>query len=143
MGASMFNKSLAVGIIPVFALLVGTSAQTPRSVWDGVYTQEQATRGALSSGLCTQCHGDSFQGDPAPPLTGPDFLTKWDGTTVGDLFELIRQTMPDDDPGALTPAQYADLLAYILSLNKFPSGSTELATDAKLLNEIRFVATKP
>jgi hypothetical protein len=76
-------------------------------------------------------------------LTGPDFLAKWDGSTLGDLFELIRQTMPDDDPGALTPAQYADLLAYILSLNKFPSGSTELATDAKPLNEIRFVATKP
>jgi hypothetical protein len=51
--------------------------------------------------------------------------------------------MPDDDPGALTRAQYADLLAYILSLNKFPSGSTELATDVKPLNEIRFVAAKP
>ncbi|HEY7443962.1 MAG TPA: cytochrome c [Vicinamibacterales bacterium] len=139
----MLTKSRAVGILLMFALLTVTSAQTARSVWDGVYTQEQATRGALSSGLCTQCHGDSFQGDPAPPLTGPDFLAKWDGSTLGDLFELIRQTMPDDDPGALTREQYADLLAYILSLNKFPSGSTELATDAKLLNEIRFVATKP
>ncbi|HEY7448347.1 MAG TPA: c-type cytochrome [Vicinamibacterales bacterium] len=141
-GAFMFTKSLLVGIIIGLAVLAVTSAQTSRSVWDGVYTQEQATRGALSSGLCTQCHGDSFQGDPAPPLTGPDFLTKWDGRTVGDLFELIRQTMPDDDPGALSREQYADLLAYILSLNKFPSGSTELATDAKPLNEIRFEAKR-
>jgi mono/diheme cytochrome c family protein len=118
------------------------AAQTSRSVWDGVYTKEQATRGALTSGLCTQCHGDSFQGDPAPPLTGPDFLAKWDGSSVGDLFELIRQTMPDDDPGALTREQYADLLAYIFSLNKFPAGTIELATNAEPLKQIRFEATK-
>ena len=118
------------------------AAQTLRSVWDGVYTKEQATRGALTSGLCTQCHGDSFQGDPAPPLTGPDFLAKWDGRSVGDLFELIRQTMPDDDPGALSGQQYADLLAYIFSLNKFPVGSTELANQAEPLKEIRFEAKK-
>jgi mono/diheme cytochrome c family protein len=118
------------------------AAQTSGSVWDGVYTKEQATRGALTSGLCTQCHGDSFQGDPAPPLTGPDFLAKWDGSSVGDLFELIRQTMPDDDPGALTREQYADLLAYIFSLNKFPAGTIELATNAEPLKQIRFEATK-
>lgn len=140
MKISIFLYSLIVAIsVPGAASLL---AQTSRSVWDGVYTKEQATRGALTSGLCTQCHGDSFQGDPAPPLTGPDFLAKWDGRSVGDLFELIRQTMPDDDPGALSGQQYADLLAYIFSLNKFPAGSMELADAAEPLTQIRFEASK-
>ena len=146
----MVPKFSALTLVLIFWLSViliiagpGLSAQTSRSVWDGVYTREQATRGALTSGLCTQCHGDSFQGDPAPPLTGADFLAKWDGRSVGDLFELIRQTMPDDDPGSLVGQQYADLLAYIFSLNKFPAGTTELATEAEPLKQIRFAASKP
>ena len=150
LSSPMFPKPSALTLVLIFWLSVilimagpGLSAQTSRSVWDGLYTREQATRGALTSGLCTQCHGDSFQGDPAPPLTGADFLAKWDGRSVGDLFELIRQTMPDDDPGSLTREQYADLLAYIFSLNKFPSGMMELATDAELLKQIRFAASKP
>jgi mono/diheme cytochrome c family protein len=139
----MVKRILVVYVVVGLATVAVTFAQSSRSVWDGVYTKEQATRGALSSGLCTQCHGDSFQGDPAPPLTGPDFLAKWDGRTVGDLFELIRQTMPDDDPGALTREQYADLLAYIFSLNKFPAGTTELADEAEPLKQIRFQAARP
>ena len=142
-GESMTARVLIVCVCIGLVVAVALSAQSTRSIWDGVYTREQATRGALTSGLCTQCHGDSFQGDPAPPLTGADFLTKWDGRSVGDLFELIRQTMPDDDPGALTGQQYADLLAYVFSLNKFPAGTTELASNAEPLKQIRFQAEKP
>ena len=122
-----------------------TPPSTPlaRSVWDGVYTAAQARSGVLTSGLCTSCHGDSFEGDRGPALTGPDFIERWNGRTVGDLFELIRLTMPDDDPGALTRQQYADLVAYILSSNKFPAGKTELARDTVILKEIRFEAGKP
>ena len=114
-----------------------------RSVWDGVYTAAQARSGALTSGLCTSCHGDSFEGDRGPALTGAEFVGRWDGRTVGDLFELIRLTMPDDDPGALTRQQYADLVAYILSTNKFPAGKAELGRDVAVLKEIRFEGNKP
>ena len=122
-----------------------TPPSTPltRSVWDGVYTAAQARSGALTSGLCTSCHGDSFEGDRGPALTGPDFIERWNGRTVGDLFELIRLTMPDDDPGALTRQQYADLVAYILNTNKFPAGKTEIARDTAVLKQIRFEAMKP
>jgi hypothetical protein len=114
-----------------------------RSVWDGVYTLAQAKRGALKSGLCVTCHGDEFRGDPAPDLAGPDFLIRWDGRTLGDLFDLIRLTMPDDDPGALPREQYADLVAYILAVNKLPIGSTEIGIDPAPLKQIRILATKP
>ena len=120
----------------------GTSP-TPQSVWDGVYTLAQAKRGALKSGLCTSCHGDSFAGGSAPELAGEAFLSRWEGRTVADLFDLIRLTMPDDDPGALPREQYADLIAYILAVNKFPEGRTEIGTAIDPLKTIRILATKP
>ena len=129
------------------ALTIAASAQEPttqtRTVWDGVYTLDQAKRGALKSGLCTQCHGDGFAGGAAPELAGDGFLSRWDGRTVGDLFDLIRLTMPDDDPGGLPREQYADLVAYILAVNKFPTGKGEIGTTAEPLKQIRLLATKP
>ena len=113
-----------------------------RSVWDGVYTLAQARRGALKSGLCVECHGDGFLGGPAPELAGPAFASSWNGRTVGDLFDLIRLTMPDDDPGALSREVYADLVAYILAVNKYPAGATEVGTDSSVLKLIR-IEPKP
>jgi mono/diheme cytochrome c family protein len=116
-----------------------------RSVWDGVFTEKQAKRGeSLFSQNCASCHGDALTGgEIAPPLAGGDFLANWNGLTVGDLFERIRRSMPQDDPGRLSRQQDADVLAYILSFNKFPTGETELPHDTQLLRLIRFESTKP
>jgi mono/diheme cytochrome c family protein len=116
-----------------------------RSVWDGVYTQEQAERGhSLYNRHCASCHGDTLAGgDVPPPLAGSDFLANWNGLTVGDLFERVRRSMPQDDPGRLSRQQNADVLAYIFSFNKFPGGKTELEHDTELLKQIRIEATKP
>ena len=119
-----------------------TTASAARSVWDGVYTLEQAKRGALKSGLCVPCHGDGFVGGPAAQLAGPEFTTRWEGRTVGDLFDLIRLTMPDDDPGSLPREQYADLMAYIFAVNKYPAGKTEIGIDIEPLKQIRIEADK-
>jgi hypothetical protein len=113
-----------------------------RSVWDGVYTLAQAKRGALKSGLCTSCHGDSFEGQQGPELAGKAFMEEWNGRTVGDLFDLMRLTMPDDAPGSLAREEYADLLAYILAANKYPSGNTEIGIDAGPLKLIRIEPAK-
>lgn len=114
-------------------------------MWDGVYTQEQAERGhSLYNQHCASCHGDTLAGgDEAPQLAGGDFLANWNGLTVGDLFERIRRSMPQDDPGRLSRQQTTDVLAYILSFNKFPAGQTELPHDTQLLKLIQIEATKP
>ena len=119
------------------------ASASSRTVWDGVYTLNQAKRGALKSGLCTHCHGDNFEGGPAPQLGGEDFMSRWSGRTVGDLFDVIRLTMPDDDPGSLPREQYADLVAYILAVNKLPTGTTEIGTQTEPLKLIRIDASKP
>jgi hypothetical protein len=45
--------------------------------------------------------------------------------------------MPSDDPGNLSSRQYADLVAYVLSENKFPAGQKEMDREVAALNEIR------
>jgi len=115
-----------------------------RSVGHGVYTSEQSKRGERTYGeSCASCHTTDLTGSQVvPALVGPDFLTKWNGAMVGDLFELVRTTMPQDGPGSLSPAQYADVLAFILNRNKFPEGKTELPSDIDELKTIRLDTSK-
>jgi quinoprotein glucose dehydrogenase len=93
---------------------------------------------------CAACHGDTLGGgEEAPPLTGTAFMANWSGLTVGDLFERIRLSMPEGRPGTLSRQQNADILAYILNVNQFPAGKTELQRDTDRLKQIRFLAEKP
>lgn len=126
---------LTVGL----TFVVAVTAQTTRSVWDGVYTAEQAKRGLAVYGKeCASCHGsDLTGGESAPPLTGAGFLSNWTGQTVGDLFERTRQSMPQSNPGKLSRAQNADVLAYLFSMNGFPDGKAELDKVAEVLKQIR------
>ena len=141
---------IALGLL-IAALLSGGSLVLPHaqeqssSVWDGVYTDDQAKRGeALYGRECASCHGAMLTGgEAAPPLTGGAFLSNWNGLTMGDLFERTRTTMPLTKPGKLPRDTIADILAYILSANKFPAGSTELPKRTEMLKQIRIDATKP
>jgi mono/diheme cytochrome c family protein len=130
--------------------LCAVRAQDPapassRSIWDGVYTEEQAKRGEpVYQKECASCHGASLGGgESAPPLTGGAFLSNWNGFTLGDLFDRIRKTMPQSGPGRLTRQQDADVLAFMLSRNKFPPGKTEIYRQSEMLKEIRFESEKP
>ena len=141
--ASSNRKTATLAVACLAAALL--HAQTSRSVWDGVYTQEQARRGeAVYSRECASCHGLALNGgESAPPLMGGEFLSNWNGLTVGDLFERIRTSMPADSPGKLTRAQNADVIARILSVNQFPQGRAELDTRVDALKQIRVESSKP
>jgi mono/diheme cytochrome c family protein len=149
-GVKIRNSAMAiVGLALLGAFASALRAQEPssseRSVWAGVYTEEQAKRGEeLYEKQCSACHGDKLAGrESAPPLTGGAFLANWNGLTLGDLFERIRKTMPQNAPGKLSRQQNADILAFVLSFNKFPAGKTELYRQAEMLKEIRFESAKP
>ena len=132
------------------SLVVGASAlwaqaDGMRSVWDGVFTAEQAERGDRAyAANCASCHGTSLTGgESAPPLTGGEFSSNWYGLTIGDLFERIRTTMPADRPGRIKREQNADILAYILRMNQFPPGKAELSSQTQFLKQIRLEAERP
>ena len=114
------------------------------SVWDGVFTQEQAERGAAQfKTSCSECHGMDLAGDGfAPALTGSDFMGNWTDLSVGDLFERIRVSMPPSGPSAVTPAQKADIVAHILNMSKFPAGTTELEPKTEVLKGIKIEMKK-
>lgn len=113
-------------------------AGTDRTVWLGVYSAAQAKRGeAVSVANCVICHGEELLGNEAPGLVGPDFLGHWTTQTVGDLFDRVKKTMPEDHPGKLSDQENADVVAYILKLNSFPEGDKELPIDLPVLNQIR------
>src|SRR5438105_8051005 len=95
-----------------FCLLRAQEASETRSVWDGVYTEEQAKRGEeVYRKECAACHGDMLTGgESAPPLTGGAFQANWNGLTLGDLFDRIRKTMPLSKPGRLRSEEHTSEL---------------------------------
>ena len=133
---------MKAGILIAAVLFLSEAAS---SVWDGVYTNVQAGRGkALYASACASCHTETLEGSgQIPPLAGPEFLKNWDGQTVADLFDKMQTTMPADAPGKLSNEQNIDLLAFLLSSNKFPAGSTELKYDRDTLKKILIRAATP
>ena len=105
----------------------------------GLFTEAQATRGErLYEQYCTACHGARLQGNPAAPLVGAVFESRWaDGQhTLDDLFYIVRTQMPYNAPGSLAKQQYADVVAYVLKMNGYAAGQAELAPSAAALKKI-------
>lgn len=140
---------LKVAIMVVIAgTAVGSAGRLiaqSKTQWDGVYTAEQAKRGeALYADQCASCHGPELTGgEMAPALVGGDFNSDWEGLPLGQLFDRMKTTMPQNSPGSLSRAQNADILALMLSKAGAPAGSTELPSQAELLNQITFKSLKP
>ncbi len=133
----------------ILILLAGSSipiavAWAEPSVWDGVYSAAQAKRGqVLYTKACASCHKEDLEGHgPTPSLTGSEFRDRWDGQTLGDLFEKIQATMPADHPGSLSREDNGAILAFILRSNEMPAGEKDLSTDSDSLAKIRFQAAK-
>jgi len=92
------------------AMLNVTAAQpSTKTTWDGVYSEDQAAKGA----------------------------------TLTDVFDRTRVYMPADNVGSLSRDQVAVITAFLLKLNGFPAGSSELSTTAQDLAQIKYVAVKP
>jgi mono/diheme cytochrome c family protein len=129
--AALFLASAAVG-----------AQETTSSALDGVYTVAQALQGEEAFAQhCAVCHGASLGGvGEAPALVGAQFISDFNGLTLGDLFERIRTTMPLNNPGALSRDQYSNILAFVLKSNGFPAGPRELYKRSEYLNVIRFDA---
>jgi mono/diheme cytochrome c family protein len=134
-----------------FALLAGIFAacsfttawaQAPASVLAGVYTADQAKRGAtVYADQCAACHGDALLGnDPIPALAGAEFQGKW--KSVGELFEKTSTSMPALAPGSLSGPEVAQVIAHMLSVNKYPAGTTELAGKLEPLMLIKMEPSK-
>ncbi len=142
---------LAVGacglacVIAPTAVAQGLGAAGPvASVWDGVFTEAQATRGqAVYTGACALCHGRRLNGAPddpdmrsTPPLARARFVRVWEGRSLATLFEYTQATMPEDNPSSLTEQENVDVIAYMLSVGGMPAGDDELQPDPRSLARV-------
>jgi cytochrome c5 len=144
----VFGSSLvtaAMGASSAVGSYSAVAAQDMKSQWNGAFTVEQAGRGeALYTDKCNVCHGAELRGtEMAPGLIDDVFSAKWNDQTLGDLFDRIRRTMPQNDPGTLSGPQAADVLAFVLLKANYPAGTQELPTDGDLLKMYKFLASKP
>jgi len=121
------------------------SRPAARTVWDSVYSANQAARGetAYAKG-CARCHGAALTGgDQATPLTGPAFLGNWNGQSLIDLQQRIKTTMPSDSIGIYDQKFITDVVAFMLKANGFPAGQAELSTENDSLKTIVIRASRP
>ncbi len=99
-----------------------------------MFTEAQGTRGeSLYAGLCGSCHGSALQGVSAPALADSRFIEKWREGPLESVFNFIRQRMPlGRSPNAprIPDRDYLDILTYILKVNGYRSGPTDLTTDS-------------
>jgi mono/diheme cytochrome c family protein len=121
----------------------GPTTAAARTTNDGVFSEDQARQGeAAFKDRCAACHGEDLTGAGfAPPLTSDAFLGHWVDKKVGELFVIVKATMPSNSPGSLTDAVYADLVAFLLKANGYPAGGQPLPTEPAGLDQI--VIAKP
>jgi cytochrome c5 len=128
----MNRAGTALAVLLLAALAAEAQNASSPSILSGVFTAEQAKRGNDAyQASCSACHGSDLHAtDPeAVDLAGPAIRAKWNGKTLQDRFETIRDTMPPGNTNTLGDKTYMDILAFILQSNEFPAGTQELGPE--------------
>ena len=134
----------AVLVLPalVFAAALTVAQENGKTVADGVYSEEQATRGAASYDTsCSGCHRPDLGGANGPALRGERFARIFAGKDLKTLYTKIATTMPRGAAASLGDAVYLDIVAHILQENGFPAGGAELT--AEQLSGVQVLPGKP
>jgi mono/diheme cytochrome c family protein len=134
----MIQRILMTVVMAGFTFgIVTAAAQAPtKSTNDGVYTKAQGERGQkVFADKCTTCHEPSR-------FSGEAFHESWDNKAMKELWDVASGTMPEDNPGSLKQQEYADILAYFLSLNAYPAGETELQGNGPAMAAIKIEKKK-
>jgi cytochrome c len=91
-------------------------------------TAEITEGGTLYAANCAKCHGPTGAGtDEVPAVVGDNALPLDPGpkskirkaqfVTAKDVFDFIKTSMPQDNPGSLSDNQYYAIVAFDLKLN--------------------------
>jgi mono/diheme cytochrome c family protein len=117
-----------------FLIVFQAAADAP-----ALYTAAQASAGAaIFAQSCATCHGANLEGVAGPALKGPAFhqMAAAQALNAQSLLTVVSQSMPQDNPGSLTPEQYNAVVAYILQQNGYPAGTSELSASSPDLKNL-------
>src|SRR5688572_3468484 len=133
---------IVIGIASVALAAIGSFAAAPAalaggqdraSVWDGLYQEEQATRGKVEYDYnCGNCHISDLSGDSikdVPPLAGTDFWASWPAKPSKECRTSWPLTMPKTTPGAWARRPTTATPPTTSSRTRFPAGSAALGSD--------------
>jgi len=133
--AAAASSCLAICSLTVYTAAGQPAADAP-ALADGVFSAAQVQRGRESFlDECIECH------ELAEFTAAGAYFEQQDGERLWDIFEFIWSEMPEDKPAWLEPEEYADILAYLLSVYGFPTGERDMPTDRATLRQIEF--TRP
>jgi len=127
------------GVVFASRLLVAQDAASGGTVWDGVFTETQASRGEAAYGRsCAACHKEDLLGSgTAPALAGDAFFRRWNDSTMDDVVQTMKGSMPQEAPGSLDLQVYVDIVTYLLKASGSPTGTAELRADRDRLKLMR------
>ena len=126
MRSSRFPLILAAGLT-LTAMPAGAARDGPQHAHPSIETGEPLPpgRGSVARGRslyaarCAVCHGaeewDEEEAEDGHRPPGVDSARHWPAATF--LFETVRQRMPLDSPGSLSPDEVYGVVAYILHRN--------------------------
>lgn len=123
-----------VGIVVAFLVwsitVSGVSARTQaKTTADGVYTADQASGGKeIYAKACESCHQPT-------KFIGAEFTRAYGGKPLSEIMISMAE-MPMDNPGSLSRDDVAALIAYFLSMNKYPAGEAKLSGETAALRAI-------
>ena len=119
---------------PAEAATVAVAAENANG--SSSFTDDQADGGReVFRSQCTECHASSEFSDS-------QFKFKWSRRNAGSLYQMIQTQMPETAPGSLTDEEAVGLVAYILRMNGFEPGETELSADPEVLDGISLSAIR-
>ncbi len=102
----------------------------PATAMARLFTAAQADKGRADyDEHCALCHGDTLAGRAGPALKGKHFANPDAGFHVGDVFKIVAMNMPATEPASLDHQMYADIMAFLLQQNGYPTGDTALTYD--------------
>ena len=116
-----------------------------RTIWDGVFTAEQAAAGgSLYTQYCQGCHGKTGRGTPGGPgVTGANLNKKWEETSLLDFWTFAHTNMPPGAAGRIGSEQdYVNIVAYIMDMHGAEPGESELVWNEEQLGNI-YIVRKP
>jgi len=118
----------------MLAALLGVARIAAQERAAGSHTAAQAEAGRdLYKMTCAVCHGEDLKGSgSSPPLAGPQFVTRWQGRTTGELMTFTQVAMPPGLAGVFAETEYADIIAYVLESNGAAAGDEPLTIQGAL-----------
>ncbi len=130
MRVSLLFAMAAVALLSAASMQASDAAGAQAATTnDGVYTQAQADTGReLYDKVCASCHQPS-------KFSGAEFTRAYGNKPLTEIDAAMAE-MPMDSPGTLSRDDIASLIAYFLSMNKYPAGTTPLAGQVEALQRI-------